>query len=104
LFRKTPRNLLIGNTALAMLEVNAYIVASTCAGVSFAKSTPGGNIRKANIRVPIAVEEQMTHKISGIPNTKFHLKTKHISKKLASIVKHIAPPIIMRGSVSLKNF
>jgi hypothetical protein len=62
-----PKNLLSGKTALAMLDVNAYMVASTCAGVSFANSTPGGKIRNANIKVLKVVEEQITHAKSGIP-------------------------------------
>ena len=62
-----PKNLLSGKTALAILDVNAYIVASTWAGVSFANSTPGGKIRKAKINVLKAVEEQITHARSGIP-------------------------------------
>jgi len=103
LFKNTPKNLLIGNTALATLDVNAYMVASTRAGVNFANSTPGGKIRKANIKVPIAVDEQITQKMSGIPITKFHLNTKHRSQKLAIIVSTIPAPIIFRGSVSLKN-
>ena len=103
LFIATPRNLLIGKTAAATDDVNAYIVASTCAGVSLTKSTPGGKIRNAKINVPIAVDEQITQSKSGMPMTRFHLSTKHMSKKLENIVKQIANPIITRGSISLKN-
>lgn len=98
----TPKNLLIGKTAAATDDVNAYIVASTCAGVSLTKSTPGGNIRNAKINVLIAVDEQITQIRSGMPIIRFHLSTKHMSKKLETIVKQIANPMIARGSISLK--
>jgi hypothetical protein len=59
----------------------------------------------AKISVPIAVEEQRTQMMSGMCKYSiFHRKTKHMSKKLASIVKAKAPPIIILGSVSLNHF
>ncbi len=96
-------NLASGITIAAIDDVNAYIVASTCAGVSFAKSTPGGSIKKAKIKVPIAVDEQMTHATSGMPSETFHLNTKHMSKKLATQIRTIAQLMMTLGSVSLKN-
>jgi hypothetical protein len=71
--------------------------------VSLTNSTPGGKIKKAKINVLIAVDEQITHTKSGMPMIRFHLSTKHISKKLETMVKQIANPIIDRGSISLKN-
>jgi len=101
---KTPRNLLRGYTAAVILDVKAYTVASTCAGVSLAKSTPGGIIINANISVPIAVDEQSTQTISGMCRyVRFHRNTKHMSKKLANIVSAKAPPIIILGSVCLNH-
>lgn len=102
MFKKVPKNFDIGKIALVIDDVNAYIVASTWAGVSFASNTPGGKIINAKINVDIAVDEQTTQRISGTPIAKFHLSTKHISKKLEIIVRPTAIPIIVLGSVSLK--
>jgi hypothetical protein len=99
---KTPKNFDIGITSAATDVTNAYIVASTCAGVILANKTLGGIAKKANIKVPKAVDEQMTQTRSGIPITKFHRSTKIMSQKLAITVRQIARPMIFLGSVSLK--
>jgi hypothetical protein len=64
---------------------------------------PGGITINAKIRVPNAVEVIMTQTMSGIPISKFHRKTKHMSKNEASITKTKAQAMRVLGSISLKN-
>lgn len=62
-----------------------------------------GRIRNALMKVLMAVDENITQTMFGMPITKFHCSTKIRSNTLAIIVNSTANVIMVLGSVSLKN-